>query len=115
MPKETNEPQVQQTELAAIKECVKEAIITKTLDGIITAWNSAAEHMLGYRADEIVGKSFDILVPPANRQQELEILERVRRGERTEDFDTGRIHKDGRIVGVSVTFSPVRDQVGHVA
>jgi len=111
---ETNKLQRQQAELTAIRESVREAIITRALDGIVTAWNTAAERIFGYSGDEIVGKSFDVLVPRENREQELEILQRVRRGERTEDYDTLRIHKDGRIVEVSVTFSPIRYHSGQV-
>jgi PAS domain S-box-containing protein len=105
---------VEITQLAAITRAVKEAVIMRTLDGIVTAWNPAAERIFGYRSDEMIGKPFSVLVPPQLRRQEADVVERARRGDGTEDFETCRIHKDGRIVEVSVTFSPIRDDIGRI-
>lgn len=101
-------------ELAAIRKFAKEAIVTCDLEGIVTAWNPAAERMFGYSADEVLGRDITLVVPPGDRANELEILERVRRGERTQDYETRRIDRDGRLIHVSVTFSPIKDAIGHV-
>src|SRR5262252_4041404 len=110
----TNTPSIQNAELSAICDSAREAIIARTLEGIVTRWNRAAERIFGYSADEVLGKSVDIIVPAANSKHEHEIVERIRRGERTEDYETSRLHKDGRIISVCVTFSPIRDEIGHV-
>ena len=98
-----NTASIQNAELSAICDSAREAIIARTLEGIVTRWNRAAERMFGYNADEVLGKSIDIIVPAANSKHEYEIVERIRRGERTEDYETRRLHKDGRIILVSVT------------
>ena len=101
--------------LAAIVESSADAILGKTLDGVITSWNAGAEHMYGYTASEIVGRNVSELIPP-DRAGELEpILARLRRGERVEPFETRRRRKDGRIIDVSVCISPIRDSAGAVA
>jgi PAS domain S-box-containing protein len=109
-----NTSSIQNAELSAICDSAREAIITRTLEGVVTRWNRAAERMFGYTADEVLGKPIDIIVPAANSKHESEIVERIRRGERTEDYETKRLHKDGRIISVSVTFSPMRDEIGHI-
>src|SRR5262249_27349676 len=85
------------------------AIVSKTLDGIVQSWNAGAERIFGYRADEAVGRSIMLIIPPDRAHEEEEILRRIRRGERVEHFDTVRIRKDGTEVEVSVTISPVKD------
>src|SRR5262249_35614895 len=109
-----NTPSIQIAELSAICDSAREAIITRTLEGIVTRWNRAAERLFGYSADEVLGKPIDIIIPAANSKHETEIVERIRRGERTEDYETRRLHKDGRIIDVSVTISPIRDSIGRV-
>ena len=100
--------------LAAIVESSDDAILGKTLDGIITAWNRGAEKLYGYTAPEVKGKSVAILIPP-ERQQELKtILDRIRRGERVEHYETQRVRKDGTRVDVSVTISPIRNGEGRL-
>ena len=100
--------------LAAIVESSADAILGKTLDGVITSWNAGAEHIYGYTAGEIVGRNVSELIPP-DRTGELEpILARLRRGERVEPFETRRRRKDGRIFDVSVCISPIRDSAGAV-
>ena len=103
----------QRMHLAAIVESSADAIVAKSLDGIVTSWNRGAEQMFGYSADEIVGRSFALVLPPGKELEESRILEGVARGE-TLRFDTVRRRKDGRAIDVSVTVSPVRDAAGRV-
>ncbi len=100
--------------LAAIVESSEDAIISKTLDGIIQSWNPAAERIYGYSAAEAVGRSITILLPPDRPDEETGILERMRRGERMEHFETSRMRKDGRIIQVSMTVSPIFDRSGRI-
>jgi PAS domain S-box-containing protein len=100
--------------LAAIVASSDDAIVSKDLDGIIRSWNTAAERMFGYSSDEMVGKPIAILVPPERGSEEAEILERLRRGERLDHFQTVRLRKDGRRILVSVTISPIKDSTGRV-
>ena len=100
--------------LAAIVESSDDAIISKDLNGVVTSWNRAAESMFGYSADEMIGKSIRTIIP-ADRQAEEEIvLGAVRRGERVEHFDTVRQRKDGTLLPISLTVSPIRDRNGTV-
>jgi PAS domain S-box-containing protein len=98
--------------LAAIVDSSNDAIIGKTLDGIVTSWNDGAQRIFGYTAQEIVGKSIALLVPPGHESEEPEILRRLSRGDRIEHFDTVRRRKDGHEIHVSITTSPVRNSVG---
>ena len=95
--------------LAVIVESSSDAIIGKTLDGVITSWNSGAEHLYGYTSQEIVGHNVSELFPPNSVQELVSILDRIRRGERIEQFETKRLGKDGSILDVSITISPIRD------
>jgi PAS domain S-box-containing protein len=100
--------------VTSIVESSYDAIITKDLNGIITSWNPAAQQLFGYLEEEILGQPVRVLIP-ANRQvEEDEILARLRRGERTEHFETVRIAKDGRRLDISVTISPLRDAAGRI-
>jgi len=101
-------------QLAAIVESSDDAIVSKNLDGIITTWNQGAERIFGYTAAEIVGQPISIVIPPDRLSEEPEILERLKRGERTEHFETVRKRKDGTLVGVSLTISPVKDSHGRI-
>jgi len=103
-----------QARLAAIIDSSDDGIVSKDLNGIVQSWNEAAERMFGYTAGEIVGKSITTIIPPGREHEETEILARVRRGERIDHFQTVRRHKDGRLIPVSVTISPVRDADGRV-
>ena len=94
--------------LAAIVESSEDAIISKLLEGTITSWNSAAERLFGYAADEIVGESILTLIPESRRNEETEIIDRIRRGERLEHFETQRRHKSGRLIDISLTVSPIK-------
>jgi len=100
--------------LAAIVESSNDAIIGKTLDGIITAWNRAAETLFGWRAEEIVGEPLKLLFPPDRVAEEEDIIARIRRGERVDRYPTVRRHKDGTDVPVAVTVSPIRDTDGTI-
>jgi two-component system cell cycle sensor histidine kinase/response regulator CckA len=100
--------------LAAIVESSVDVIIGKTLDGIITSWNAAAEAEYGYRAQEVIGRSVSVIVPPERAGELAQILDRVRRGERVAQLETKRCCKDGHLVDVSVSVSPVRDAGGAV-
>ena len=100
--------------LAAIVESSDDAIVSKTLDGIITTWNIGAERMFGYRADEVIGKPITILIPPSSLDEEPEILARLRRGERIEHYETVRVRKDGSLLDVALTVSPVKDGNGKI-
>ena len=100
--------------LAAIVESSDDAIVSKDLDGIITSWNRGAEELFGYTADEAVGQSITILIPPDRLGEETMVLGRIRRGERVEHFDTLRRRKDGTTVSVSLAVSPIRDADGTI-
>ena len=100
--------------LAAIVESSDDAIISKTLDGIITSWNGGATRLFGYSAAEIVGQSILKLIPPELHPEEREILAKLRAGKRIEHYETHRVAKDGSLVEVSLTVSPVRDANGEI-
>ena len=99
---------------SAVVESSNDAIITKSLDGTITAWNRAAERLFGYAAAEAVGRRIDIIVPPERRAEVRDILDRVARGETIEHHETLRLHKDGREVHVWLAISPIRSATGEI-
>lgn len=105
---------VVRSRLAAIVESSDDAIVAKDLNGIITDWNAAAERLFGYRADEIVGRSVLTIIPPELQHEEPGIISRLRRGERIDHYETRRMRKDGQIIEVSLTVSPIRDSKGNV-
>ena len=100
--------------LAAIVEASDDAIIGKTLDGTIVSWNKGAEKIYGYKAEEVLGHSIAILLPPGNPDELPAIMKELRRGQRIESYETTRVHKDGHLIDVSVTISPVKDGAGKV-
>ncbi|MBV8316104.1 MAG: PAS domain S-box protein, partial [Planctomycetaceae bacterium] len=100
--------------LAAIVESSDDAIISKTLEGVITSWNKGAERIFGYSAEEVVGKHVSLLMPPERIEDMTYILERIRRGERVDHYETKRRTKDGRILDISLSVSPVCDLEGHI-
>ena len=100
--------------LAAVVESSDDAIISKTPDGRILSWNAGAIRLFGYRPEEVIGKPINVIIPPECHQEEQHVLERLRRGERIEHYETVRVAKDGHHVHVSVTLSPVRDANGSV-
>lgn len=100
--------------LAAIVSSSDDAIIGKTLEGVITDWNAAAQRIFGYSAEEMIGATIAALLPPGLEDEERKILERVRQGEKVDHFETRRLCKDGRVIDVSVAVSPVRDGDGNL-
>jgi PAS domain S-box-containing protein len=100
--------------LASIVEDSDDAILSKTLDGTILTWNKAAERMYGYRPEEVIGKNVSMLLPPDRPEEVCQILQRLRLGEKIEHYETRRRTKDGDILYVSLTISPVRDAQGQV-
>src|ERR1041384_772058 len=100
--------------LAAIVRSSDDAIVSKDLNGIITSWNRGAEGLFGYTADEAIGQSITILIPPDRLAEEDMVLGRIRRGERGQHFDTVRRRKDGSLVPISLTVSPIRDSAGAI-
>jgi PAS domain S-box-containing protein len=99
---------------SAVVESSNDSIITVGLDGGITAWNKAAERLFGYSADEAVGRHIDLIVPQRRRDEARDILDRVSRGERLEQFETLRLHKSGSEVNVSLSISPIRSAAGWI-
>ena len=100
--------------LAAIVESSDDAIVSKDLNGIIASWNCGAQRIFGYTAEEMIGKSVTILIPPERENEEPGILQRIRRGERIEHYETVRRRKDGSLVDISLTVSPVRNLAGEI-
>ncbi len=105
-----SEPETLRSLLAEIVESSEDAILSKTLDGTVTSWNHAAEQMFGYSAKEIVGRNVALLLPPDRPNEVHEILVKLQRGERIEHFETRRKTKDGRILDVSLSVSPIRNR-----
>ncbi len=100
--------------LAAVVESSDDVILTKTLDGIITSWNRGAERVLGYTAEEVIGKHVSMLMPPDAIEDTGLILGRIRQGEKVDHYETRRVRKDGTIIDVSLTVSPIRNAEGEV-
>lgn len=100
--------------LAAIIESSQDAIVSKTLKGIILSWNAGAERVFGFTAQEAIGRPITFLIPPERQDEEDQILARIGRGERVEHFETVRLTKDGRRMDVSLTISPIRDASGEI-
>jgi PAS domain S-box-containing protein len=100
--------------LAAIVASSDDAIISKTLDGIIVTWNEGASRIFGYSAEEVVGKPVTILIPADRQDEEPNILARLRQGQRVDHFETLRVRKDGTLVDISLTISPVRNSAGEI-
>ena len=100
--------------LAAIVESSDDAIISKDLNGVIATWNKGAERLFGYLEQEAIGKPITMLIPEQHRDEETRILERIRRGERIDHFETMRRRKDGSLVSISLTVSPITDGLGRI-
>jgi len=99
---------------AAIVESSDDAIIAKTLDGVVSAWNAAAERMFGYTEREAIGQPITMIIPPDLYDEEHDILKRLRAGERVEHYETVRVTKAGKRIDVSLTISPLRDPAGRI-
>lgn len=102
------------SKLAAIVESSGDAILSKTLEGIITSWNHGAERIYGYTANEVIGKHVSILAPPERYQEIEEILEKIRKDERVENTEAMRVRKDGKRLDIALTVSPVKDTDGKI-
>jgi len=100
--------------LAAIVESSHDAIVSKSLNGVITSWNKGAERLFGYTAEEAVGQNITLIIPPERRDEERTIVEQLTRGERVDNFETVRMRKDGSLLDVSLTISPMKDASGRV-
>src|SRR5881397_1015558 len=100
--------------LAAIVDSSEDAIIGKTLEGIVVSWNRGAERIFGYTAEEVLGQPVTMLIPPDRSDEEPKVIERLRRGEHIEHFDTMRRRKDGEEIAVSLTISPIKDEAGTI-
>jgi PAS domain S-box-containing protein len=103
-----------QRQLASIVESSDDAIISKNLNGVIVSWNPGARRLFGYAAEEVVGRPITVIIPAELKDEEPKILARIRRGERIEHYETVRRRKDGSLVDVSLTVSPMRDATGRV-
>jgi len=106
--------EVDRARLAAIVDSSDDAIISKSLQGIVTSWNRGAQAIFGYAADEIVGKSIRTIIPPERQMEEADVLARISRGEGVDHFETVRLRKDGSRVDISLTVSPIRDDIGRI-
>src|SRR5437879_2905901 len=107
-------PEEIQSRVAAIVASSDDAIVGTDLNGIVQSWNAGAERMFGYTAAEMIGEPITRIVPSERLHEETEILERLKRGQRVDHFETVRVHKDGTLLDVSVTISPIRDASGEV-
>ena len=105
---------VVQEELAGIVEWSDDAIVSHSLDGVIRSWNRGAERMYGYSADEAIGQHISLMIPPESRGEQKEMLAKIARGETLSHFETTRRAKDGHLVDVSLTISPIRDAAGRI-
>ena len=112
---DTNLTQAQASQLlAAIVESSDDAIVSKDVNGIITSWNQAAQRLFGYTADEMIGKPVTLLIPPERHDEEPGILDSIKRGQSIEHYETVRRRKDGSLLDISLTVSPIRDAKGNV-
>jgi PAS domain S-box-containing protein len=113
-PNSSDKAEIESALLAAIVASSEDAIASKTLDGIVTSWNAAAERLFGYSADEMIGQSIRKIIPSELQHEETEILAKIRSGQRIDRYETVRVSKDGSRIEISLTVSPVRDRSGHV-
>lgn len=107
-------PELAQYWLNALIESADDAIISKTLDGIITSWNAGAQRIFGYTADEAIGKPVTVLIPEGHYDEEPAILAQLRAGQRIEHYETVRVRKDGRLIDISLTVSPIKGPNGQI-
>src|ERR1044072_2275440 len=107
-------PELARYWLSALIESADDAIISKTLDGIITSWNDGAQRIFGYTADEVIGKPVTILIPAAHEDEEPALLARPRAGQRIEHYETIRVRKDGTLIDISLTVSPIKGPNGQI-
>src|SRR6185503_4799068 len=108
------DPEELPARLAAIVDSSDDAIVSKTLDGVITSWNRGAERIFGWTAEEAVGRHITLIIPRERYAEENDVLARIRRGELVDHFETVRVTKDGRYVDISLTVSPIKDSNGRI-
>lgn len=106
--------EVESARLGAIIASSDDAIVSKTLESVVTSWNDSAQRMFGWTAEEMIGETIYKIIPDDRQNEEPQIIARLRAGERVEHFETKRLTKDGRLIDVSVTISPIRDSEGHI-
>ncbi|HXJ40594.1 MAG TPA: PAS domain S-box protein, partial [Bryobacteraceae bacterium] len=111
---ERKEAEATRALLAGIVECSDDAIISKTLDGIVTSWNAGAETIFGYSSSEMIGTSINLLIPSDARNEETEILARIQRGDSISHYETVRLQKGGHRIHVSLAISPLKDAAGRI-
>ena len=109
-----DDPAISRALLAAIVESTDDAVVSKSLDGIIQSWNAGATRIFGYQPEEIIGKHITTLIPPELHEEERSIIERIRAGRRIDHRETVRIAKDGRRIAISITVSPIRNARGDI-
>jgi len=100
--------------MAAVVDSADDAIVSKTLDGIVKSWNVGAKRIFGYEADEMIGRPITVIIPPELHHEEAQILAKIRAGERVEHYVTTRVAKDGTRRTMSITVSPVRNAAGEI-
>jgi PAS domain S-box-containing protein len=103
-----------ETHLASIIESSDDVIVSKTLEGVITSWNPAAERILGYTEAEAIGQNIRLIIPHDRWAEEEDVLARIGRGQRVDHFETVRRAKDGRMLNISLTVSPIKDRNGKI-
>jgi PAS domain S-box-containing protein len=114
-PVQSTPPQMQAAQfLASIVESSEDAIVSKDLNGTITSWNAAAQRLFGYTPEEAIGRPVQMLIPLDRQEEEPRILERIRRGERIDHYETIRRRKDGGLLDISLTVSPIKDATGRI-
>ena len=106
--------EITRAHVASIIESSDDAIISKDLEGIVTSWNAGAEHIFGYSATEMIGRSVTLLIPPENPDEESQCIARIKGGERIEHYETCCVRKDGRRIDVSLTVLPIKDATGNI-
>lgn len=111
---ERRRAELDQQQMAALVESADDAILTKSLDGVVRSWNPGAERMLGYRSEQIVGKPVTLLIPDDRQGEELMILEKIRSGQHVAHFETVRRRSDASLIEVSLTISPIRSRTGTI-
>lgn len=104
----------QTAQLAAIVESSADAIVSKTLEGVITSWNHTAEKLFGYKEKEAIGKNIRMIIPPDLQSEEDKIISKIKRGIRLDPFETIRMHKSGKLIPISLSISPIKDKEGNV-
>ena len=112
--REKYEIEAERAKLSAIVECSEDAIIGKSLDGTITSWNTGAENIYGYAATEAIGQPITLLIPPGQRDELPQFIEKIKRGDSIKHYETERIHKNGGRIQMSITLSPVKDAAGAI-